>query len=584
MPELRNRRGSMLLVEECFAAEDGRFVEELRAVDQPKLLAAFADRWKLDTRPWARQQMLTYLDQPFDRPGHQPVVKRLFKQAEQQRDDELMARFLVAFDRNVRRTIVKRWEWNASLRGGIQTEALFAPRNNVPAQGATFRDPATGRPVPVPLPANPRLFKYRTRYYLRRRAWRYFRRLGHSQPEAYPAAVARALVAYRDDDFAKGENILDSWGLLHACFGEHDALEFGPTHPRLKENRSFSELASAPAFGDAWKAPAAGAVLFSLLFRAQSRLVRVWAKQTFEREHSGYSASVDELRQLLDHDDAEIQQLGARLLANAPGLATLPLNDWLRLLQTRNTEALAAICEMFSRHVSGERLTLAQILELARSQPVPVARLALQFLQGRTVVTDADREAITAVADTACEALSGEFTRWALGILGRPEVYQTGQVIRFFDSLRPGARDAAWDWLTSGGSPGPDDPALWSRLIETPFSDLRLRIVDYLELAAERRAGLAGDLRTVWTSVLLGVHRGGRQKSKAVRQIGEAIITAPESCEALLPVLAVAVRSVRLPEARAGLAAVMTLVAQRPELTAAVRRFLPELQWTEVAA
>jgi hypothetical protein len=570
----------MLLVEECFAAEDDRFVAELRAVDRPKLLAAFADRWKQDSRPWARQQMLAYLEQPFDREGHQPVVKRLFKHAEARRDHELMALFLVAFDRQVRRTIVKRWVWKASSRGGIQNEVLFAPRNSL---GATSRDPATGRLFPAPPPANPRLFKYRTRYYLRRRAWRYFRKLGFGQPEAYPAAIAQALIAYRDSDFAKGENILDSWGLLHACFGEHDALEFGPVHPRLKANRSFGELASAPAFGSTWKAPAAGAILFSLLFRAQSRLVRVWAKQTFEREHPAYAASVDELLQLLDHDDGDIQQLGARLLANTPGLPTLPVTAWLRLLATHNPEALATLCDLFAKHVSGERLTLAQILELACAQPVPVARLALKFLRERPVTSAADRSAITVVADTRCEALAGELAHWALGHLGGAENYQTDSVSRFFDSLRPGSRDAAWAWLVAEGSPGLADSVLWSRLIETPFDDLRLRLVDHLEREAERRAGLAHDLRAVWTSVLLGVHRGGRQKAKAVRQLGEAIGADPAQAEALLPVLAVAVRSVRRPEARAGLAAVMTLLAQRPELTPAVRRFLPELKWTEVA-
>jgi AmiR/NasT family two-component response regulator len=121
-------------------------------------------------------------------------------------------------------------------------------------------------------------------------------------------------------------------------------------------------------------------------------------------------------------------------------------------------------------------------------------------------------------------------------------------------------------------------------LIETPFSDLRLRIVDFLERESARRAGSTDDLKTLWTAVLLGVHRGGRQKAKAVRQIGQAIVTDPGRTESLLPVLAVAVRSVRPPEARAGLAALMTALEARPELAEPIRRFLPELQWTEVPA
>jgi AmiR/NasT family two-component response regulator len=83
---------------------------------------------------------------------------------------------------------------------------------------------------------------------------------------------------------------------------------------------------------------------------------------------------------------------------------------------------------------------------------------------------------------------------------------------------------------------------------------------------------------------LLGVHRGGRQKAKAVQQIAQAIVADPARVESLLPVLAVAVRSVRGPETRAGLAAVVSLVEAQPQLTDAVRRHLPELKFEEVAA
>jgi AmiR/NasT family two-component response regulator len=84
--------------------------------------------------------------------------------------------------------------------------------------------------------------------------------------------------------------------------------------------------------------------------------------------------------------------------------------------------------------------------------------------------------------------------------------------------------------------------------------------------------------------VLLGVHRGGRQKAKAVQQIAHAIVENPARSETLLPVLAVAVRSVRGPEARAGLAAVVSVVEALPQLADAVRRLLPEMKLAEVAA
>src|SRR4030095_10463262 len=99
MPAPANERGQMLLAEEYFATENPAFIETVRKVNQPRALAGLADRWKRDPRPWARAQALAYLEQPLNCPGHQPVVRRLFKQAEEARDHELMAAFLVAFDR-----------------------------------------------------------------------------------------------------------------------------------------------------------------------------------------------------------------------------------------------------------------------------------------------------------------------------------------------------------------------------------------------------------------------------------------------------------------------------------------------------
>ena len=76
------------------------------------------------------------------------------------------------------------------------------------------------------------------------------------------------------------------------------------------------------------------------------------------------------------------------------------------------------------------------------------------------------------------------------------------------------------------------------------------------------------DLTHVWTTVLLGVHRGGRAKLTALRQISQAIADEPDRAERLMPVLTVAIRSVRPPEARAGLSAILSAVAARPELEA----------------
>ena len=83
-------RGQMMLAEEYFATENPAFLETVRKANQPKALAGLTDRWKKDPRPWAREQLLAYVAQPLNCPGHQPVVKRLFKQAEETGDHEVM--------------------------------------------------------------------------------------------------------------------------------------------------------------------------------------------------------------------------------------------------------------------------------------------------------------------------------------------------------------------------------------------------------------------------------------------------------------------------------------------------------------
>jgi hypothetical protein len=557
----------MLLAEEYFANENPAFIETIRNANQPKALAALADRWKKDPRPWAREQLLAYLALPFNCPGHQPVVKHLFKHAEETGDHEVMVAFLVAFDRLVRREIRTKRHWDFRARTSYEEERLVTPRDVI---GAYPRGKA-------------KLFKYRTRYYLQRRAWRYFRRLGYREPMKYIPAIVNALARYEDADLQKGENILDSWSLMHACFAESDALEFGATHVQLKDGRALGELTPAPAFSDAWKKADSAPMVLALAVRAQARLVRLWAMQLFQRDHSTHAVSLENILSLLEHEDADAQQFGSKLLESSAVLATLPISSWFKLLQTKNEDALQRICDAFAKHVSADRLDLAQCVELACVRPVPVARLGQKYLQTRNISSPAEREQICALANAKCSAITGELTDWALKFLGTKENYSSDQVIRFFDSNQDKSRAAAWKWLMAD-SHALIDASLWSRLAETPHDDLRLRVIDYLQRQTKLPGADSNQLENVWRSVLLGVHRGGRQKAKAVRQISQAIVENPQRVETLLPVLAVAVRSVRGPESRAGLAAVVTLTEARPELTEAVRRHLPEMKFAEVAA
>jgi hypothetical protein len=586
---------SSLLVDELFAAEDDQFVDRVRMMTAPKYLAALADRWKKDPRPWARRQIFTYLALPLDRAGHHPLVKRLFKHAEAGGDHELTAAFVVAFDRLIRRQRRMRYRYDSQSRASWQEEELFAPRDQILASVRSREsvNPRTGERITVPgvlrVPPRGRLFSYRTRGYLRRRAWRYFRRLGFQRPADYPAAVATALALYRDDDLARGENILDNWSLMHVAFSRSPVLQFKRTCVAVADSRSLGELAAAPRFDALWKKAESAAVLLNLVTRAESRLVRVWAIQLLKRHHVStlQAISAEQLLTLLDHADQEVQQFGAGLLETLAGVDAWPITIWLRLLETRSVTALATICQAMNQRVSPTRLSLEQCVALACARPTPVAKLGLQWLRGRTVASPEDRATIGRLAGVECEAVGAEAAEYALSIVGSPGAYRTDAASPFFDSLNAQVRRGAWDWLKPS-SHGYDDPALWSRLLETPYDDVRLRLIEELNKRTRDAAGPTAlrrqDLTMVWTTVLLGVHRGGRAKLKALRQIAHTLAEQPDRAAHLVPVLAVAIRSVRPPEVRAGLSAILSAVAASPELEATLARLIPELRLTPAGA
>jgi hypothetical protein len=508
------------------------------------------------------------------------VVKRLFKHADQTRDHELLAIFQVIFDRLVRRQRKRRWRYDWNSRQSWEEEMLATPQNVIPSGSVQqHRNPRTGEPVEVPVwvPKNGRLFSYCTRYYLRRRAWRYFRRLGFQRPKEYIPAIAQALIQYRDEDLSAAEHVLECWGLMQACFHHSDVLRFRADRIVLRAGRKFSELKPAPYFPKLWEAPESLGMLLKTVTSAQSRLVRMWAIELVRQKHQTNLASlaVEQLLALLNHENAEVQQFGSELLTLSPSLAKLSIEFWLKLLEVKDPTALATICDAMRKHVSRERLSLVQCVELASARAAPVARLGLEFVRQWQILSAAERQAIAALAKARCGAIGRELALWALPLVGADAHYDRDAVCGFFDSLLAEMRAGAWAWLATSAA-AQNDAAFYSRLVETPYDDLRLKLVD--ELA--RKAQLPGttDLVPVWSSVLLGIHRGGRQKGKATGQLAAAIADQPQRADELLPVLAASIRSVRQPERRSGLAAVVQLVAACPELAGTISRHLPELR------
>ncbi len=552
--------GSFLALEELFASGDPRFLVELRGTCEPARLKGFAEKWFKDPRTWAKEQLAAYLDMPLNCAGHEPLVKKLFKTAESAADDATMARFMALFDRSVRRSEKKRWryqDFDIAFRvskstlahekaGGGQAPKL--PRG-------TTRSRETGR-----------LFTVHTRRYLQRRAWRYFRRLGRRDSARYLAAMKRALALYSDPDCDSGIHFLDNWGLIHALFRYSPVLARQANGWLVKPDQALRDLKPAPAFPKAWTPLDGLDVLVAARARPVRRTMLAMVKGALDK------VPIERILSLLEHADEEVQALGAELLRTAGALETLPLEAWLKLLDIKNLSVLEAVCEMMQKSVSPTRLSTEQLLAFACAPLGPVAKLGIDWLKQRPL----QPSQILELANVRAASAAADAVAFAKSRLTDP-----AHIIPFLDSTTEAVRIAAWTWFAEDKASSRLD--LWAKLVESPYDDVRISIVRHLERRARTDQALRvllvqAPLEAVWATVLLNIQRGNRAKRMAASQIADAIEKRPDRAAVLLPLLRVAARSIRAPEFRAGLAAVVRAATRRPELAAAVATHFPELK------
>src|SRR5262245_16226471 len=568
------------LVEELLERGDPDFVAELRRVADADRLGAFAVRWYADPRPSARRFLLDYPARPLNAPRHEPLVKRLFKLAEKAEDDEVMAAFLLTLDRSVRRVRRKRYRWDRETRASWHEEVVAVP-------------PGTAMPRRVPVWGNVetlRLFSVRTRAYLRRRAWRYFRNLGKRDPQRYLRAVAPLLKKYADEDVSTGLALLDNWGLVHVLYHHSPVLFSKASGWVLAPERSLAELEPAPMFDAAWKT--VPDVLLDLLTGAGCRPVRQWAIFLLRRDHRDVLARLplETLVGWLGHKAPEMVALAAEVLRGGADLSPIGLDRWLKLLESDNRETLELLCGLMREHFPVEKVPVGEVVRVACRRAKAPARLGFDWLQRKTFTNEDDARVLFGLREAEAEDLRPQMVRWARGVLAASPAFQPEWVLEFLDSRHADVRDEGWQWLR-------EDPRLrenvgiWQRLLESPYDDVRLSLVAHLEerAPAERRIPDRGALdppmvRLLWASVLLNIHRGSRAKPQVVRQIVKRLERKPDEARELLPILAAALRSVRGPECRAGLAGVVQLLQRRPELEPAARGIFPELQLPAVTS
>ena len=407
----------------------------------------------------------------------------------------------------------------------------------------------------------------------------------YREPETYVREISRALHRYRDEDFATGENIIDNWSLMHACYFSHGAITFTNAHTNIRQGRSLDQLEPAPYQPKVWLTEAGANALIELLADANGSVVRLWAMEYLARDHTEAieNVGIDFLIRLLGNPDARVQQFAAELFRKHPKLPTLSLEDWFKLLDESGPNVLGLICDSMREHVAEARLSNEQIVRLACKIQVPVCEIGYEYVRTRHASNPITASELRGLAQCECRQKSNEIAAWAIEEISKLD-YSADHVVDFFDSLEQPMRAAALKWLSDPESKGYDDVELWTRLVEAPFGDVRIQMVEHLEKRLSLPGKETDDLAPLWASVILNVHSGGRTKPKAVRQLSQAITDDTSRAKKLIPVLAIALRSIRRPEMRMALSNVVTLAVEKPELRSQIESAIPELNLSSLDA
>lgn len=525
----------------------------------PHPLGAFARRWIEDPRPWAREQLLAYVDDGCDRPGHRPLVKKLFKEAEARNDHELIGRFFVAFDR--------------LRRVRVRTVKRFDPATR------TFFDDVEVRAV-LPRTEGARHFSQRTRNYLQARAVRYLRALAVRDPQAFRRVALGALIRYEDRDVSDGYALLRMRGLVTLLFRGSDVVSRTSRTCEVSPGRALAELEPAPLAPSAWKG--AGVEILEALPRSRSLFVRRQLARWLERDHPAVLGEIDvpRIRALIASEHPDLQVLGARLLREARGVENLRIDEWLALAETRSVEAMTVLVARMSEVVAPARATIAQCVTLARSEIYVAAALGMEWAETKTLTTKEELEAALAILDAPLAPIRARALAWLTPIIRRDDVGLDAHLRELLDARHADVRAHGFRLLEE--TPRfRDSIVLWAALAESPHPDARAFL---LELLSRRKVALDAShlsdrcLHQLWATTLLDIHRGSRAKQRALVQLGERLESQPQRAEAILPLIMLALRSIRETERRSALAALVRAAVRQPEVRKAIAHKIPDLE------
>ena len=252
-------------------------------------------------------------------------------------------------------------------------------------------------------------------------------------------SVARATIRsdcpsalmYRDEDFDRGEHILDNWSLMNIAFRGSDQFEFTPARVNIADGGSLSQLTAAPRFEDLWKKPeSVGRVVEASdagKLAARARLGD-HTSQTSSRTYTcSRSRSINSCSCSITTTKT-CNNSAPRCISSLAGIDSWPVSTWLRLLETRNITALATICEAMNQR-SASRSAKPGAMCRARLFPRHPSRTTRSVLASESI--DFQRAGSSDAGKPCRRPLRSRRRRnrrFALSILGATQVYRTDTV------------------------------------------------------------------------------------------------------------------------------------------------------------
>lgn len=599
----------MMFPDTYFRNADDQFFSLWMTERSPEVLLPFLATWVDDNRPWARDQLMQYVLRVPESSAHRLVLKRLFKRCEYGRDHQILGCFLVTLDRMLRRQLTgcrlpdgddrlrlpSRRRVQQRLRRGKTECSGDSPVLSI---GDT-KDPSADGP----------LYSNRTALYLRRRVWRYFRRLSFDDPSAYLHTITESLKRYEDRDFHDGENLLDNWSLMHACYFHSGLLEFSAVHVNLNQGSTLNDLRAAPWKSALWMTPEALPLLIDLIESAGSALVRIWAMELFtQRTADCESTGAGLLARFLSNADRRVRRFAMFLLRNNRVLNTFGSVEWILLLNASERRCQPVICDVMMKSLMPAKFTTGQLVELTRNPGDEISRIGFSMLSERQKAQPMTVEELVSLSRVCCESQSGMVTQWTLirlesHLSDMDDQSAADHLINFFESSLMSVRTSAMDRLDDPTCVAHRNTKLWCRLLATPHDDLRIRLVSFLHRQTENRslsvnrrnrhqsAGSGDQLYSrfqseageslirFWCTVLVDAKFGVRVHRQALSEVCEYLGRHPDAADLVMPAIASMVRSSRIEERRAGLAAVAGLNAGTSQFTPAMTRCIPDIVW-----